>query len=143
MITELKNFYLFESLNYLYFLSRKVDKMSKMKSSRMSMDSIIDFVTSGDISELSELSSDDESDDEREIMVNIQREEELESDNDDRGYDEDDIPLALLQTEEDDMPLAQLATDFAPSSDTTLIEQPSNQTHIYRWQKKDRPITRN
>ena len=85
----------------------------------MSMDSIIDFVTSGDISELSEFSSDEESDDERQIMVNIQREEELESDHDDdRDYDEDDIPLA------------QLATDLTPNNDTT---PPSNQPYTYRW----------
>ena len=95
----------------------------------MSMDSIIDFVTSGDISELSELSSDEESDDERQIMINIQREEELESaHDDDRDYDEDDIPLA------------QLATDPTPNNDTT---PPSNQPYTYRWRKKDRPISKN
>ena len=94
----------------------------------MRMDSIIDIVTSG-ISELSELSSDEESDDERQIMVNIQREEEFESaHDDDRDYDEDDIPLA------------QLATNPTPNNDTT---PPSNQPYTYRWRKKDRPISKN
>ena len=65
------------------------------------------------------MSSDEESDNERQIMVNIQREEELESaHDDDRDYDEDDIPLA------------QSATDPTPNNDTT---PPSNQPYTYRW----------
>ena len=58
------------------------------------MDSIVDFVTYGGISELSELSSDDESEDERSIMGTIKRLEELESSVNDETDDEDGIPLA-------------------------------------------------
>ena len=68
------------------------------------------------------MSSDEESDDERQIMVNIQREEELESAHDDnRDYDEDDIPLA------------QLATDPTPNYDTT---PPSNQPYTIVGEKR-------
>ena len=98
--------------------------MSKIKSSKMSMDSIINFVTSGDISELQmkNLTM-------RDKLLWLQREEELESaHDDDRDYGEDDIPLA------------QLATDPTTNNDTT---PPSNQPYTYRWQKKDRPISNN
>ena len=48
----------------------------------MNMESIIDFVTNGDISDLSELSSDEESEDEIQMVANVQEEYESESSED-------------------------------------------------------------
>lgn len=64
------------------------------------------------VSELSELSSDDKSEDERNIMGTIQNQDKLEfSDNSD---------------DEDDVPLAQLAANQIPNNDATPLQQPSN-----------------
>lgn len=64
------------------------------------------------VSELSELSSDDKSEDERNIMGTIQKQDKLEfSDNSD---------------DEDDVPLAQLAANQIPNNDVTPLQQPSN-----------------
>lgn len=66
------------------------------------------------VSELSELSSDDKSEDERNIMGTIQKQEESEfSDN-----SEDD--------DEDDVPLAQPAANQILNSDVTPLQQPLN-----------------
>lgn len=64
------------------------------------------------VSELSELSSDDKSEDERNIMGTIQKQDKLEfSDNSD---------------DKDDVPLAQLAANQIPNNDATPLQQPSN-----------------
>ena len=71
-----------ESRNIFLPFQKTRKQCQNMKSSKMNMNSIVDFVTSGDISELSKLSSDDESEDERKIMRTIQKQKELEfSDN--------------------------------------------------------------
>lgn len=105
--------------------------MSKMKSSKINLDSIADFVTFSDILELSELSSDDKSEDMRNIMSAIQRQEELES----SDKDEDD--------NENNIYLAQLAANQTSYNDTTPVHQPSNQTCTYRWRKEDGPTSNN
>lgn len=64
------------------------------------------------VSELSELSSDDKSENEGNIMGTIQKQDKLEfSDNSD---------------DEDDVPLAQLAANQIPNNDATPLQQPSN-----------------
>lgn len=64
------------------------------------------------VSELSELSSDDKSENEGNIMGTIQKQDKLEfSDNSD---------------DEDDVPLAQLVANQIPNNDVTPLQQPSN-----------------
>ena len=99
--------------NFLPFQKTRI-QCQKMKSSKMNMNSMVDFVTSGDISELSELSSDDESEDKRKIMGTIQKQKELGSSDNNEDVDEDDIPLA------------QLAANQIRNYDTTQVKQPSN-----------------
>ena len=73
----------------------------------MDKESIIDFVTSGDVSEISDLSSDDESNDEfqksecliKKNFMDRNHEDRSDKNNDDDGDDEDNIPLALVATE--------------------------------------------
>lgn len=97
----------------------------------MNMDSVIDFVTSGDVSDLSDLSSDDESDDEVQQNNIIDRldDDAAEADipnNDDDGDDEDNVPLALIAGDS--------ATNKDPGSS-------NDQQRVYRWRKKDPPTS--
>ena len=57
-----------------------------MNTHKMNMESIIDFVTNGDISDLSELSSDEESEDEIQMVANVQEEYEGE-------FSEDEVKM--------------------------------------------------
>ena len=87
----------------------------------MNMGSIVDFVTSGETSDLPELLSDDESKDERNIMDTMQRQEELKSSDNDEDEDEDVVPFS------------QLAANETTNNVTTPFQQPQNQPYNYCW----------
>ncbi len=93
-----------------------------MNKKSYTTDEAIDFVTSGDVSELSDLSEDEEFEISEEIMCienTLESPEEMDT-------DEDDLPLAQLA----DIPLVQ---DESKSKESTHAVP----KRTYRWRKKD------
>ena len=96
----------------------------------------IDFVTSGNVSDLSDLSEDDEFDNgDNEMHLDAANteaiagdESENEKDNFSDEGDEDDIPLAQLAESNVATNMADDSTEAAPSGE---------QKRTYRWRKKD------
>ena len=85
--------------------------MSKYKN----IDQIIDFITDGDISDLSDLSNDE--DEIEEINVNT-AEVEMDTETESESLDEDDIPLAEFVTQ----------------------DQGNPRKRVYLWRKRDIPM---
>jgi len=87
------------------------------------IESIIDFITNGDVSDLSELSSDEEQEDELNVLQDIQQKAMVESSDDDN---------------DDNVPLARFATGQNNDNDGTAAPPPQApaQGHVYRSQMR-------
>ena len=103
------------------------------------IESMIDFITNGDVSDLSELSSDEEQEDELIVLQDIQQKAMVESSDDDDDDDDDDdgdynVPLAHLATgQKNDIDATAAPPPEAPPPEAPALG------HVYRWRKRDRP----
>ena len=100
---------------------------------RFNITEAIDFVTAGDVSELSNLSEDEEYDNDDNQMHldagDIETFKAKESDNEKENFsDEDDIPLAQL---------ADMDKETNESVDADAAVSVSEPKRVFRWRKKD------
>ena len=106
-------------------------------SNKRSMESIIDFVTNGDISDLSDLSDEDDFSENEDVRNNEEIPEKAISNTSDDDED-DDVPLASVQRA-----LQHQQTDDDQSDDNDDAGQEDDDDHaehFYRWRKADIPV---
>ena len=108
-----------------------------MNKRNINLEDAINFVTDGNISELSELSSDESEDDEL-VDINFALPSNQDSSTDEEDDIDDNVPLSSLvnntnvDNAPDTTPNASDTTPNVPAPDAT-----SNKGHIFRWRKKD------
>ena len=103
-----------------------------MSQKRFNVVEAIDFVTSGDVSELSDLSDEEEFEkEESQILINVAIDE---SEDIECFIDEDETPLAQLVGENHSAKLVDTEEKGGNSKDKASDTKPAR---VYRWRKKD------
>ena len=97
---------------------------NKQKQSLCAMEDIINFTTSGDISDLSNLSDDDDNTECETSLANIQN-------------DELDDPDGSGLSDEDDPPVLNYAKTALEQTSHKLKAALSRQKNVFRWEKRN------